>query len=93
MSETRENGLNYGGRVDRMEGGRRGRGEGKGRDFSTHMTHSTTPSLLHWTHLNTVRRPVRFFLATFFEDWERIGARNEGGREGRSGEGRGEGRE
>ena len=29
------------------------------------MTHSTTLSLLHCTHLNTCRRPVRFFLTIF----------------------------
>jgi hypothetical protein len=48
------------------------------------MTHSTTPSLLHCTHLKTERRPVRFFLATFFEDWggrERGREGGEGGRE------------
>ena len=73
--------LNTRGRVDRKEGGREG---GGGRGLSTYMTHSTTPSLLHCTHLKTERRPVRFFLATFFEDWggrERGREGGEGGRE------------
>jgi hypothetical protein len=37
--------------------------------ITTHMTHSTTPSLLHCTHLKTVRRLGRFFFATFLEAW------------------------
>jgi len=77
ISETRKNECSYGGWVDRMEGGGRGRRERRG-DLSTHMTHSTTPSLLHWTHLNTERRPVRFFLATFLDALERMGGRERG---------------